>query len=178
VSDNISCPRCGKDCACGFVLREHTKAVGQFLNDLYATMIDPVAAGEIKVEEMQRQLLEAARANRQALYDRDGELAEIKKRYHNLLEDWYRLSQERWGNVCATDVFQLLKHEPKYRVVMNLLADGQISVGKCAEAITEIAAGCVARLPEWNGYECELSWKERYESLHAAHELSKRLDAK
>ena len=50
------------------VFQEHTKAVAQFLNDLYATMIDPCAEGTIKVADMQAALLKAAREHRDQLH--------------------------------------------------------------------------------------------------------------
>lgn len=146
----------------------HTQAVERFMGDLHATMVDPCAEGTIKVEEMQRVLLEAARDNRQALADAQNLNAELNKKLTWMSEEWHKLRMERWGNVVATDVFQLLKHEPKYRVILNLLADGQISVGKCAESVAEVAAGCVPNLPPWRGYESELSWKERNEKLAGA----------
>jgi hypothetical protein len=43
-------------------------------------------------------------------------------------------------------VFQELKHGT-YRPVLQLLQNQQISVGKCAQAIAELAAGCKPVLP-------------------------------
>jgi hypothetical protein len=45
--------------------KEHTEHVKQFLNDMYATMIDPCAEGEIKVAETCAALLNAAREQRE-----------------------------------------------------------------------------------------------------------------
>lgn len=45
----------------------HTKAVGEFLGDLYMIMVDPCAEGETKVAEVKEQLLVAAIAQREAI---------------------------------------------------------------------------------------------------------------
>jgi type I site-specific restriction endonuclease len=58
----------------------------------------------------------------------------------------YQLQMERWKDVCASEVFQELKHG-KFKLVLHLLQNQEISVGKCAEAIAEIAHGCTPRLP-------------------------------
>ncbi len=42
------------------ILALHTAAVSDFLNELYAIMVDPLAEGVISVEEMKKALLEAA----------------------------------------------------------------------------------------------------------------------
>lgn len=44
----------------GEVRHEHTEAVKEFLNELYAIMVDPCAEGKITVTEMQAALLAAA----------------------------------------------------------------------------------------------------------------------
>jgi len=46
----------------------------------------------------------------------------------------YNLLMEEWKLVCQSPLFQWLKHG-EGRVVMDLLADGKISVGKAAEEI-------------------------------------------
>jgi hypothetical protein len=45
-------------------LRNHTEAVAQFLNELYAVMVDPCAEGTISVAEMRKALLNAAKRDR------------------------------------------------------------------------------------------------------------------
>lgn len=45
--------------------KEHTEHVKQFLNDMYATLIDPCAEGEMKVAETCAALLNAAREQRE-----------------------------------------------------------------------------------------------------------------
>ena len=52
----------------------HAKWVSEFLNELYAIMIDPLAEGEIKVGAMTDQLLEQAKRDRESLAD----LAQIR----------------------------------------------------------------------------------------------------
>ncbi len=54
----------------GQVRHEHTEHVKEFLNDLYATMIDPCAEGTRTVAEMQEALLSAARETRELLASR------------------------------------------------------------------------------------------------------------
>lgn len=48
---------------------EHTKAVGEFLRDMYSTMIDPCSEGVLPVNEMTAILLNAAVNERQAMAD-------------------------------------------------------------------------------------------------------------
>lgn len=47
------------------LLLAHTKAVGDFLNDLYAIMVDPLAQGTIQVADTCSALKEAALASRE-----------------------------------------------------------------------------------------------------------------
>lgn len=51
---------------------EHTKAISQFLNDMYATMIDPVEQPKMTVAEMRELLLKTAREQREAEHHRQG----------------------------------------------------------------------------------------------------------
>lgn len=50
-------------------LEEHTKAVGEFLTELHAIMIDPLADGVTPVPEMCKLLLETARRQREQLHE-------------------------------------------------------------------------------------------------------------
>ena len=54
---------------------EHAAAVGQFLSELHATMVDPCAEGTIPVQQMRELLLAAARDNRQSLADTQAKAA-------------------------------------------------------------------------------------------------------
>jgi hypothetical protein len=47
----------------------HTKLVADFLNELYAIMVDPCAEGVITVAEMQKALVEAAKRDREVAQD-------------------------------------------------------------------------------------------------------------
>ncbi len=76
---------------------------------------------------------------------------------------WYEEHMKIWKEVVSTEVFQDLKHG-QYRDILNLLADGEISVGKCAESIVERAAGIEPLLPNPTT-ENDMSWKERYDEL-------------
>jgi hypothetical protein len=51
----------------GQVRHEHTEAVKEFLNELYAVMVDPCAEGSIKVSDMKAALLAAALESREKL---------------------------------------------------------------------------------------------------------------
>ena len=51
----------------GAMRHEHTEHVKEFLNELYAVMVDPCAEGTIAVDEMKRQLLAAAIRDRDAV---------------------------------------------------------------------------------------------------------------
>jgi hypothetical protein len=74
---------------------KHTEVVAQYMSALYATMVDPLADGEIKVSEMMQKLSEAAAAQRQ----RDSEkLAEHENRIKELKE------QLRFANYKINDL--------------------------------------------------------------------------
>jgi len=63
---------------------------------------------------------------------------------------------EIWSRVVKEPLFQFLKHDPTGRTILCLLANGDISLGKAAEAITEkFVLGLDPVLPEWNGYTVE-----------------------
>ena len=65
----------------------HTKAVEQFLSDLYCIMIDPLVEGEIKVDDTTKVLLEQARKDRESLFQlttKDAEIEELKQ----MLQRW------------------------------------------------------------------------------------------
>ncbi len=51
----------------GAVRHEHTEHVKEFLNELYAVMVDPCAEGTITVSEMKTQLLAAAVRDRELI---------------------------------------------------------------------------------------------------------------
>ncbi len=58
--------------------------------------------------------------------------------------------------IIKEPLFQFLKHNPSGRTILCLLANGQISLGKAAEAITEkFCLGLDPALPEWKGYDAE-----------------------
>jgi hypothetical protein len=58
-----------------------------------------------------------------------------------------------WKRVVKEPLFRFLKHDPVGRTILCLLANGQISHGKCAEAIVEkFCLGLDPVLPEWKGY--------------------------
>lgn len=86
--------------------------------------------------------------------------------YFDLLKAHYEKGREVWKDVVSTDVYQELKFG-KFRDILNLLADGEISVGKAAESIVQRAAGIEPSLPEWTytSDDLDLSWKERYDEL-------------
>jgi hypothetical protein len=95
------------------------------------------------------------------------EIERLSKERDEARKDWYELHKERWKQVCASDTFQLLKHEPEYRHILELLSMGEISIGKCAEAITEVAAGCKPKLPDLDWPDDDKSWKEKFDVLEA-----------
>jgi hypothetical protein len=68
----------------------------------------------------------------------------------------YRARIEVWKRVCKEPLFQFLKHDPTGRTIMCLFGEGQISLGKAAEAITEkFCLGLEPTLPEWKGYDAQ-----------------------
>lgn len=56
---------------------DHTRYVSQFLSELHATMVDPLAEGIIKIEELCPQLLERARKDRQTIQDMQDAINQI-----------------------------------------------------------------------------------------------------
>jgi hypothetical protein len=95
--------------------------------------------------------------------------ANLKTERDEYARKLYQRESENWKHVCASDVFQDLKHE-KFRDIMTLLADGEISVGKAAEAIVERASGVEPFLPTviYSEVDADLSWRERYDKLKAS----------
>ena len=78
---------------------------------------------------------------------------------HKLQEQLAEETKKNWKNVCSSEVFQELKHG-KYRHVLLLLQDQQISIGKCAQAIAEIANGVEPILPKYRGEDILLPGEE------------------
>jgi hypothetical protein len=58
-------------------LKEHANHV-QFFNDLYATLVDPVAEGQIKEADLMKALLESASWYRQHVYDLENQTAKLQ----------------------------------------------------------------------------------------------------
>jgi hypothetical protein len=75
---------------------EHTKAVGKFLSDMYAVMIDPLDSGDLKVAEMCELLLIVACENRQALQDQLDRAGNLPANWKedSSLETWFPLTVE------------------------------------------------------------------------------------
>lgn len=64
-----------------------------------------------------------------------------------------REREKIWRKIIKEPLFHFLKHEPEGRTILCLFANGQISHGKCAEAIVEkFCLGLEPILPEWKGY--------------------------
>lgn len=75
---------------------EHTKAVGKFLSDMYATLIDPLEQETMKVDDMCQVLLHAASDNRQALQDQIDRAGNLPANWKedSSLETWFPLTAE------------------------------------------------------------------------------------
>ena len=59
----------------------------------------------------------------------------------------------KWDMVVKEPLYQFLKHDSTGRTILCLLANGDISLGKAAQAITEkFCLGIDPTLPEWKGY--------------------------
>jgi hypothetical protein len=55
---------------------------------------------------------------------------------------------KQWGRVCQSPLFQYLKHDSGRRI-LQMLADGEISIGKAAQSIVEeYELGVTPLLPE------------------------------
>ena len=93
------------------------------------------------------------------------DFVEIKSERDQANLRWYEEHMRLWKEVVSTDVYQDLKHG-KFRDILNLLADGEVSVGKAAQSIVERAGGIEPRLPAQT-FDSDLSWKERYDKLKA-----------
>ena len=91
-------------------------------------------------------------------------------KYIDHLRAMHAQSMGRWKAVCDTDVFQELKHG-KYRDILELLSDGEISIGKAAQSIAERANGIEPSLPPHTlDDESCISWKDRYDKLKAEYD--------
>jgi hypothetical protein len=104
------------------------------------------------------------------------EIVRTKKDRDDAIKRLYLRESENWKRVCASDVYQDLKHGA-YRDIMGLLSDGEISIGKAAEAIAERCGGIEPFLPDWNPPEqdADLSWRERHDKSVAR--LTAQVDA-
>lgn len=76
----------------------HTKAVGDFLSELYAVMVDPLADGMITVGEMKKGVLEAAKRDREAIYTLRNALGRFVQ-FNAMVEAARELDQEKtWAD--------------------------------------------------------------------------------
>lgn len=75
------------------VIAEH-KSHGDFEGELYATLVDPVAEGQIKEAEMRKQLLESARWYRQHVHDLENQLNNFVAASRRTIEGWSNLAKE------------------------------------------------------------------------------------
>lgn len=75
---------------------------------------------------------------------------------NNIDVDTSECTKERlkvWQQIVKEPLFQFLKHDSVGRTILCLFANGQISHGKCAEAIVEkFCLGLEPKLPKWKGY--------------------------
>jgi hypothetical protein len=83
-------------------------------------------------------------------------LSDIAIRVQDYERDILNVARERektWQLIVKEPLFQFLKHDPTGRKILILFANGQISLGKCAEAITEkFCLGLDPLLPEYEGH--------------------------
>jgi hypothetical protein len=77
-------------------LQQHTQYVEQFLNDMYATMIDPVEQPKMKVAEMCELLLKTAREQRESYH-----VAAWQPNVLEALEELVRCIGHRWCDLCG-----------------------------------------------------------------------------
>jgi hypothetical protein len=82
---------------------EHTQAVGRFLSQMYAVMVDPLEQGDLKVAEMCEVLLGAACENRQALQDQIDRAGNLPANWKedSSLETWFPLTAEELARTKA-----------------------------------------------------------------------------
>jgi len=82
---------------------EHTKAVGRFLSQMYAVMVDPLEDSELKVAEMCEVLLNAACENRQALQDQIDRAGNLPANWKedSSIETWFPLTAEEFTRTKA-----------------------------------------------------------------------------
>jgi hypothetical protein len=116
---------------------DHIEHVKAFLNEMYATMIDPCAEGVMKVGEMCAALIEAARQQRQQIYDHADALRVAREER----DIWKRGCEserelhETWRDRFLT-CFKELKSEREAR---KQEADAQFNAG--IEAAAKVACG-------------------------------------
>lgn len=85
---------------------EHGKHVEQFLNDLYAIMVDPCAEGTIKVDEMKVALLEAAKRDREFANNHQITAAQAEWAFHEASKEAGQFS-EPWFVEFARNINNL-----------------------------------------------------------------------
>lgn len=71
----------------------HTKAVEEFLAELYAIMVDPLTEGVITAMQMKEKLLEAAKRDREAIYQLRNTLARFVQ-FYAMVDAGRELDQE------------------------------------------------------------------------------------
>lgn len=126
--------------------------------------IDRLNAIDKKIRAVEQQFAQEKYREIERLKD---EMEKLKEVNQQLSIRVYQQGFEQWKKVCASEVFQELKHG-KYRDILMLLQDGEISVGKAAQSIAELAGGVEPLLPVLSPFvDDDKSWKERYEELKA-----------
>ena len=68
-------------------LEAHTKAVERFLNQMYCTIIDPLATGNLSVDQVCAELLKQAKADRQLIHNLEDGMDEEREACAKQLEE-------------------------------------------------------------------------------------------
>lgn len=126
-------------------------------------IVEALKAVRVHLDEKTKELRSLADDMTLIVTQRDDAIAQR----HQLSKALHEREMATWKNVCDSEVFQDLKHG-RFRDILLLLKDGEISVGKAAESIIERANGLEPRLPgrdmlipddaTWREVADELKW--------------------
>lgn len=135
------CDKCNGTGMCGVksdAWNQQPQAIGPQVQDAKGPMI---LTGSVAFA-VERDALKAER-DRMAR-----ELEEARAASVRVLDDHQKLREQKWQQVCESEWFQNLNHYGTARTILSLLQDGEISRGKAAASLVELAHGVTPDLPD------------------------------
>ncbi|HWX40366.1 MAG TPA: dATP/dGTP pyrophosphohydrolase domain-containing protein [Blastocatellia bacterium] len=121
-------------------LSEHLQHVEQFLNDMYATMIDPVEQPKMNVAEMCALLLKTAQDQREVAYRAGAESRALQtpriQNFWNAQAEW---SQATFGLDTERDHIGPLKHLAKEAIEAQVRPSDPVEIADCLFLVFDAA---------------------------------------